>query len=174
MAGVRIDAEIRLQQKERHAGGPGLRLAGNGIRYRVRRPGARESGEDFRKAVVRKGQTGVIELVGDDLRLTVESVAAQPHDEKRHVMRPDRAEMVPHGVVTAFLVGDASYPPARQQIRALESRDHALRRLLVDDAGPQGVAGVRRDRLDRSLLTVEREGEKLLVLEPEVAVESVA
>ena len=64
-------------------------------------------------------------------------------------------------------------PPAGEQLRRHEPASDRRRLVTVgDDAGPQTVPHVRRDRIDRALVPVERDRERLPVGEPEVLLEA--
>ena len=105
-------------------------------------------------------------------RLVLEAVAAQPPRDERVVEGPDRPDVVADRVVASLALGKRAHAPAREQPRSHQVPDDRLRLRLVDDAAPEQVAVVRGERVDLLSVRVEREGEVLAVLDPEVAVEA--
>jgi hypothetical protein len=108
---------------------------------------------------------------GDHRRLVLEPVSAEPPGDERVVEGPHGADVVADRVVPAFPLGQRSNAPTGEQPRAQEIGDDGLRLGLVDDAAPQEMAVVRRERVDLVPLGVEREREVPFVRDPEVTVE---
>ena len=104
-------------------------------------------------------------------RFLLEAVAPQPPRDEGVVEGPDRADVVADRVVPALAFCQRADAPAGEEPRPHQLARDGLGLRLVDDAAPQQVAVVRRQRVDLVALGVEREREVLAVLDPEVAVE---
>src|SRR5712692_641708 len=87
-------------------------------------------------------------------------------------MRPHGAVVIAARVVVDRARREGADSPTREKVRSHEpSRDRAGTR-RGEDAAPQAVPGIGRDRLDALLAAVERLGDEALAWDPEVAIES--
>ena len=86
-------------------------------------------------------------------------------------MRPHRPAVVADRVVAATLARQGAEAPSGEHRRRHQCLHHLMGLVLVDDARPQAVTDVGRQRVDRLLVGIEPDGEPSLLLEPEVPVE---
>ena len=109
---------------------------------------------------------------GDESCFVLEAVAAQTPRDERVVERPDGAGVVADGVVAALASCERAHAPPGEEPVAAEVAHDGLGLRLVDDAAPEEVAVVRRERVDLAAVGVEGDREVLAVVHPEVAVEA--
>ena len=92
-----------------------------------------------------------------------EPVFRQPRYRDRGVVWPDGAIVVAHRIVGVHVSGQCSHTESRIQPGTNEMRCYSGGLVVVDDAGPQAVPHVRRDRVDLMFGAVERQRKRLLL-----------
>ena len=146
-------------------------LHGGRVLHRVLRRRARVAAERLGEAAVE--EVGRVEDAGRDARgFVLEPVSAQSPGDERVVEGPHGADVVADRVAADLAFGQGADAPTREQARPHEVPHDGLGLRLVDDPAPQQVAVVRGERVDLAAVRVERDGEVLAVVDPEVAVES--
>ena len=98
-------------------------------------------------------------------------VPHEPGGADRVVVGPHAPVVVADGVEADHRRRKRADAPARERLFGEEpvADEHGF--VGVEDAGPEAVAHVRRQRVDRALVAVEAHREPTALLEPEVAVE---
>ncbi len=142
----------------------------SGIRPARRIP-PRESTEQLGKAAV-IGRRHLKKRLRDGLGLVDKAVAHEPCRGYGAVVRPHRAVVVAHRVVRTHRTRQGPDAPAREHLLRHEVRGDRCGVGLFDDAGPQAMADVRCQGVDRALLTVETDGDVASIGEPKTLVES--
>src|SRR5436190_2312297 len=165
-----LQAEHGPEQEQWGARRPRLRAASRWVLDGIPRDRALVAAERLRQSAVEELR-GIQDPCGDAGRFFLEAVAPQPPRDEGTIERPDRSDVVADRVVTALAVGKRPHAPAREQARPHQVSHDRLRLRLVDDAAPQEMAVVRCERVHLLAFLVQRQGEKLVVLDPEVAVE---
>ena len=119
---------------------------------------------------MRRGQEHALD---DPQRLGPAAVAGEPQGDQRVVVRPDRAVVVRERVVAGVVLGHRPHPPPRPERLAHERVHDRVHALVRHDAAPQQMADVRAHRVDRPLVTIQRERVvAAAVLDPERLVEA--
>src|SRR3954451_19977182 len=164
---VELDAQRRLQQRERGCARPGLRRAGDRIERRAAPLFAPETAEQFgQPAQVHVGR-GVEQSLEDMRDRMLEPITREPERDQRIVVRPDRPVMIGHRIVTHLALRDGADAPAREEMRPHQIGGDEARAVLADHAAEQDLAGVGGPHLAGPLLAVEckRIGAELLAPE---------
>src|SRR5262245_16641922 len=110
--------------------------------------------------------------LGNARGLLAKAVAPQTPCDDRVVVRPDRADVVADRIVAALRGRHRPYAPARKQSVAHQMLGAGLGLVIVDDAAPQEMANVGRERIDPSLLAVEPQGKEAALRDPKVLVKA--
>ncbi len=120
-------------------------MAGNRIVDRDLILRSTETAKEFRK-LMRVEMIGRVEQSMEDPQcFRILSVASASRGDDRIVVRPNRAEVIPDGVIGAFLRRQGADAPSTEHVLSHESLDRPLGFVLVRDAGPQRLARIGRD-----------------------------
>ena len=167
----RLQPQHGAQQEQRGSCRPGLRAARGRILDRVLGHATLVAAERLRESALEELRG--VEDPGRDLgRLLLEAVVSKAPGDERAVERPDGPDVVADRVVAPLALGQRPDAPAGEEPRPEQVTGDCLRLRLVDDAAPEQVAVVRRQRVDLVAFRVERQREVLAVRDPEVAVEA--
>src|ERR1051325_10896183 len=156
-AGVELQPERRLDQRERRRARPGLRRAGDRIERRAAAAPAREAAEELGQAAQIHVGRRVEQALEHLLDGALEAVAGEPERDQRIVVRPDRAVVIRQRIVALLALRDGADAPAGEEVRTHQVVPDLGRALLRADAGEQNLAGVRAAHAARALGAVEGE-----------------
>ena len=154
---IELEAQARLQQRQRRCARPGLRRAGHRIERRPLAERAPEAAEQFRGPTQVHIARRVIETRQEPLSFLSQSVSSEAEADQRVVVRPDRAVVVGHRIVARFGRSDRPDAPASEEVRAQQLLSDRRRSFLRDDAGEQQLTGIGRAHSARTLPAIERE-----------------
>ena len=150
---VHLEAQEGPQEQERGGRGPGLRRARRRVAARAGRTSRRSKPQNSSgRRVAERGRRVEQAARRPGCASVDEAVARQPGRDEGVVVRPDRAVVVAHRVVGAASPAQRADAPAGEHLAATSARRHLRGVLVVDDAGPQAVAHVGRERVDRALV----------------------
>jgi hypothetical protein len=153
----RVEPEQGAQQQQWAGRCPGLRRARRRIRDRGRELGAVETAEELRQPSAEEGRR-VDEPTGDPLGVLHEPVAHETRCHQGVVVRPDGAVVVAHRVVGSHGRRQRAHAPTGEHLGREQVLGDLRRLVLVDDSGPQAVAHVRGQAVDRTLVAVQAQG----------------
>src|SRR5689334_12488511 len=150
---------------------PSLWMAGNRItnRYAIRL--TLKPREDLGQSVVCKILRRFHDRAENATGFLIESVVPEPGGNKRIVVRPDGAEVIPDRVVAWFFSGECTDAPTAKHVLGQQSFDRRAGILRVDNACPQRLSGIGRNCCRSTILRLQRQGVELPLLNPEVSIE---
>ena len=131
------------------------------------------AGEELRQPVLEE-RRAVEERAHDELRLRTPTGLRETERDQRVVVRPDGAVVVLERVERALVGGERADPPAGPERSRDELRGNLRDAVGGNDAAPQQMAHVRRERVDRPLVGVEAERVPAALRQPERGVEPLA
>lgn len=131
------------------------------------------AGDHFRQPVAVAGR-GLDERGGHGCGFGVQAVPRQAEGDHGVVVRPDAAAVVGQRVVRGLARGERTDAPAGEEVGLQQPSADGLCVDVVEDAGPQQMAGVRGEGVDLASRAVEGEGVEGLLRHPEVGVETLA
>src|SRR5262249_10751113 len=110
----------------------------------------------------------------DALRLLTSTGLREAERDERVVMGPDGAVVVLERVERGLVGGERADPPAGPERSRDELRGNLRNAVAGNDAAPQQMAHVGRERVDRPLVGVEAERIPAAFRQPERRVEPLA
>jgi hypothetical protein len=148
-----------------------LRAAGGRILDRVLGHGALVAAERLGQATLEDLRC-IKDVGGDPGRLLLVAIAPEAPGDDGVVKGPDRPQVIADRVVSTLALSERPDTPTRVQPWRHEVIDDHRRFGCVDDATPQEVTDIRRERIDLAPVGVQGEGVVAAVREPVVAVEA--
>src|SRR5262245_40991616 len=164
---VKLQAKGCFQHGECRAARPGLRRAGDRIKHGTALALAPEAAEQFGQPPqihIARGIEHAVEQVGHRV---LQAVAGEPKRNQRIVVRPDRAVVVGHRIVTGFADRDGADAPARVEALAHQIGGNAARTILAHDPGEEKLSGIGGSHPALRLVAIERERVGAELLAPE-------
>src|SRR6185437_16234836 len=128
---------------------------------------SREAAEQFGKALEIEVGRGFEQALEEARGLAPETVARETRGNQGIVVRPDRAVVVAHRIVSRLGRGDGAYAPSGKRRAVHQCPDHRGGALAIGKAGEQDMAGIRAPYPAGFLVAVEGEhvGPKLWIEE---------
>src|SRR5215212_4721920 len=101
-------------------------------------------------------------------RLGIEAEALETGRDQRVVVRPDRAVVVAHRVEERLEAAERAQPPPAIDVLSPEALSGGPAFIAGQQSGPETVAGVGADDLDRPFFCIERERIEAAIAETKV------